>query len=169
MELISIKTVFRFELTQDYGLRYPLGLFRMVIRINPKGYYLHIYLHRFAVVLSSIQIAAANGWWLLQQRRRAASTLTCLHLHLRLHLRLRLHKKNQHNQSTASRDGHAVCASLQALARIPRATAAALTAVVASIVATTRAHAKVPVQASANSAPARAPAPALGWVPVSNL
>ena len=102
MELISIKTVFRFELTQDYGLRYPLGLFRMVIRINPKGYYLHIYLHRFAVVLSSIQIAAANGWWLLQQRRRAASTLTCLHLHLRLHLRLRLHKKNQHNQSTAS-------------------------------------------------------------------
>ena len=30
MELISIKTVFRFELTQDYGLRYPLGHFRMV-------------------------------------------------------------------------------------------------------------------------------------------
>ena len=96
------ETVFRFELTPDYGLRYPLGHFRMVIRTYPKGYCLHIYLHRFAVVLSTIQISVVIGWWLLQQRRRAASTLTCLHLHLGLHLRLRLHKKNQHNQSTAS-------------------------------------------------------------------
>jgi hypothetical protein len=31
----------------------------MVIRINPKGYCLHIYLHRFAVVLSTIQISSA--------------------------------------------------------------------------------------------------------------
>ena len=33
----------------------------MVIRTYPKGYCLHIYLHRFAVVLSTIQIAVANG------------------------------------------------------------------------------------------------------------
>jgi hypothetical protein len=86
-------------------------------------------------------------------------------------------KKKQHSVRSAVRGGHAVCASIEALARIPcatlaripRATAAALAAVVASIVATTRAHAKVHVQASANSAPARAPAPALGWVAVSNL
>ena len=53
------ETVFRFELT-DYGPRYPLGLFQMVIRTYPKGYYLHIYLHRFAVVLSTIQIASSQ-------------------------------------------------------------------------------------------------------------
>ena len=37
----------------------PLGHFRMVIRTYPKGYYHHIYLHRFAVVLSTIQISSA--------------------------------------------------------------------------------------------------------------
>lgn len=94
-------------------------------------------------------------------------------------------KQSRHSVRTVSRGGHAVCASIQALARvscaafarIPCATATALAAVVASIAATIRARAKMQaivatpmhVQALANFAPARASAHGLGWAGVSNL